>query len=606
MRILWTCVVVCLLWPVCITVAQDRPFNSSQPDYPKWSAFTNARVGDDEKVMVEYEGEWVELMCFHGQSTDAIVDFAKERVGEKWKERIIEDLVQLIRLMGEEIDEETNIVIRAEDGHDQMIDVTMTRGNRNRLISAQHALEDGPRRRRPVPRPVLRGRLGGDELTMELQTFQNQLEAQFAYYEANDVDLDALIADTLARNPEGMTRDELSLEITRLLGHFIDGHARASGLPDAEHFLPFIVEASGDRFVAFHADRESLVNDDFPFITKIDGEPIQQWLESFDPLICLGSDQYRRNAQVGWLRDIGFARKLMGAERTDEPLEVELVNDAGETTSVTLDVADRFPRRGAWPRTIDSSILDDHNIGYLRLNAMDDESKPLVEKWMPEFRETDGLIIDVRGNGGGSREALVELAPYLMTADDQPRIGNVCKYRLYDEFGEHHLSSARFVYRRDSSRFGDDERAAIDWFMGDFQPQWEPPADKFSEWHYLVFSKTEDDPRYDYTKPVIILMDERCFSATDIFLGSFKGWPNVTLVGQASGGGSARSQSFELPLSDLRVRCASMASFQPNGKLYDTNGVEPDVNLEREPDYYLNSGRDSFLEKAIEIIQSNQ
>ena len=30
--------------------------------------------------------------------------------------------------------------------------------------------------------------------------------------------------------------------------------------------------------------------------------------------------------------------------------------------------------------------------------------------------------------------------------------------------------------------------------------------------------------RYDYTEPVVILMDERCFSATDIFLGSFKGW----------------------------------------------------------------------------------
>jgi len=98
------------------------------------------------------------------------------------------------------------------------------------------------------------------------------------------------------------------------------------------------------------------------------------------------------------------------------------------------------------------------------------------------------------------------------------------------------------------------------------------------------------------------LLDEGCFSATDIFLGAFKEWPNVTLVGQPSGGGSAHSQQFSLPRSGFSVRCASMASFQPNGKLYDGNGVEPDVLVERPPEYYLVGGKDVILEKALKLV----
>jgi C-terminal processing protease CtpA/Prc len=108
--------------------------------------------------------------------------------------------------------------------------------------------------------------------------------------------------------------------------------------------------------------------------------------------------------------------------------------------------------------------------------------------------------------------------------------------------------------------------------------------------------------RFDYRKPVAILLDEGCFSATDIFVGAFKGWPGVTLIGQPSGGGSARAQSFSLPNSRLSIRCASMASFQPDGKLYDTNGVAPEIVVPRPPEYYLNGGEDVILEKALSVL----
>jgi C-terminal processing protease CtpA/Prc len=122
----------------------------------------------------------------------------------------------------------------------------------------------------------------------------------------------------------------------------------------------------------------------------------------------------------------------------------------------------------------------------------------------------------------------------------------------------------------------------------------------------MVFSKRDDDSRFDYQQPVVILMDEGCFSATDIFLGAFKNWPNVTLMGQPSGGGSARTQTFRLPNSGISVRCASMASFQPDGKLYDTNGIQPDVLVSRSPEYFLAQGEDVILKKAISFLKERK
>jgi C-terminal processing protease CtpA/Prc len=234
----------------------------------------------------------------------------------------------------------------------------------------------------------------------------------------------------------------------------------------------------------------------------------------------------------------------------------------------------------------------------MRLERMDSNASALIREWMPRFRDTKALIVDMRGNGGGVRTPILELAGYLMNKADAPRIGNVAKYRLADHFPQDHLSAARYVYRATSKQFDDRQRAAVREFARSFTPQWEPPANEFSDWHYLVLSKREDDSRFDYQGRVAILMDEGCFSATDIFLGAFKSWPNVILIGQPSGGGSARSASFRLPKSGIRIRCASMASYQADGQLYDTNGITPDVTVVRPPEYYCLGDADAILQRA--------
>ena len=93
--------------------------------------------------------------------------------------------------------------------------------------------------------------------------------------------------------------------------------------------------------------------------------------------------------------------------------------------------------------------------------------------------------------------------------------------------------------------------------------------------------------------------DSGCFSATDIFLGALEILPRVTLVGTASSGGSARSQSFRLPKTGIEVRCASMASFRPDGRLYDGRGIEVDIEIPASPIDFLINRNDAQLKAAL-------
>ena len=47
-----------------------------------------------------------------------------------------------------------------------------------------------------------------------------------------------------------------------------------------------------------------------------------------------------------------------------------------------------------------------------------------------------------------------------------------------------------------------------------------------------------------------------------------------------------------------------MASFRPDGRLYDGRGVEVDVEVELEPEYFIAGGDDAVLNAALEHLRS--
>jgi C-terminal processing protease CtpA/Prc len=94
------------------------------------------------------------------------------------------------------------------------------------------------------------------------------------------------------------------------------------------------------------------------------------------------------------------------------------------------------------------------------------------------------------------------------------------------------------------------------------------------------------------------------FSATDGFLNAFTELPQVTIVGEPSGGGSGATREFQLPKTRVSVALSSMASFRPNGKLFDGNGIEVDIAVKPSIEDYTD-GTDTVLNTGIEVINKS-
>jgi len=443
------------------------------------------------------------------------------------------------------------------------------------------------------------------------------LEERFAYLHWLGVDYAKALESTRAGLADGIETGDLALQLQKLLALFGDGHTQVPSLSDyfPAVYLPIALGDAREGMVAYQADGSGLLDDDYPILKFIDGATVEELIRATSVLVQRGSPQLVRRRSLGLTRHAPFWRRELGLPDHEKAvltlssldgakeriIEVDLVGDEAPVAWHWLDDS-RFPHA-------EYRILDG-DVGYLRIRRMAADSGfvALLHEAMGRFQTTSGLIIDVRGNGGGDRAALVHLFPYLMPPGSNPRISNVAKYRLTleDTIGdpEGYLDN-RFLFPATSSRYGAAERGAIEELAETFRPAWVPPQDSFSDWHYLILTAKDTTPYYHYDRSVVVLQDEACFSATDIFLSGFKGWPGVTLMGMASSGGSGRTRSFVLSNSRIPLRISSMASYLVDGRLMDGAGVTPDIELK--PSFRDLAGEtDTVLQAALSLIGSGR
>ncbi len=445
--------------------------------------------------------------------------------------------------------------------------------------------------------------LSPTEVAEDIAFVRSALETRFAYFFRDTPDYQTRLQEITERARNGMTTTELGLELTQLLALFRDSHAVVRGYDFPEGTLPCLLEPLGDRFIAFKADRSGFVGDGHPFVVAIDGRAMAEWQVAARQFIARGSPAYIAVQTSGILRHINLMRRVLGVP-APPTVTLQLGSEDGRSiATVTLPLAKQAAAAGAWPETT-SRMLDDA-ILYLRLPSMNADAAAALKSWIPRFGEAAGVIVDVRGNVGGSRQALAALLPHLLPPDEPARVVNVSRYRLASAFAEDHLA-ARSLYRADWPGWSADERAAIERLRASFQAEWSPPDSAFSDWHYMVLSRPTDSGFISFRGPVMVLMDRRNFSATDVFLSALKGSPNVILVGMPTSGGSSFTRAIETPNAKLDLHLGSMVSFQRDGRLYDGAGVDPDVRIESLPEFVLRGGRDIVLEHAVQLIHERQ
>lgn len=196
------------------------------------------------------------------------------------------------------------------------------------------------------------------------------------------------------------------------------------------------------------------------------------------------------------------------------------------------------------------------NVGYLRYPSFTISlGEGNLDAILSYMAMCNGLIIDLRDNGGGDLTNAEDLVSRFMT-----------------------------------------ERTLAGYFIN----KTGPGHNDFSEPEPYYYSPPEA-PHILWTKPVVVLTNRSTFSAANNFVSIIEFLPNVTIVGARTGGGSGIPITLEIPNGWL-IRMSSVSVLDAKGCTTES-GIAPSEGCEVDLDPVLAlQGIDTMLEKAISVI----
>ena len=101
--------------------------------------------------------------------------------------------------------------------------------------------------------------------------------------------------------------------------------------------------------------------------------------------------------------------------------------------------------------------------------------------------------------------------------------------------------------------------------------------------------------------PTVVLIDSGSASASEIVAGALKDYQAATLIGEKSFGKGSVQEMIDLPKGDmLKVTVANW--YTPKGKNISKEGIEPDKKVELSSDD-INNNRDPQLDAAVDYLQ---
>ena len=471
------------------------------------------------------------------------------------------------------------------------------------------------------------------QIEKDLAILDEILQKKSSYQGLNGFDYRKDFDDYLEQiDNKKISQSDFGLFLSKTIGKIGDRHSyiKDYNLPETLYF-PLSFAPYNEKVLVLDYDKANrkygLYNSQFPYLKSINNIPIEKILQKIRPQDQLAPKKsYLINA-VRDLRDIETVFSILKMELPN-PLPITLENENGIEKELEITLVSDDDKGYLWDEKFhkkdfyfyyddeklnDKKILEQffyikNNIGYVQIYSMlDKEESPvffeLLNDFMMNAKETDALIIDVRDNGGGSRDLINELAGYFVNPNSV-YVVNATKQRgvlPLDEDLKQRLHN-RYLFSRDELDIK--EQKAVDKFMSSFEPMYKLDNNKFSEYHYYIFNgqKLSKD-KYHYNKPIYILTNEKSFSATSVLISTLKELPNIKIVGVNTDGSSGNSERFELPNSELRGKISTMVSFQKNGKILDGIGTKPDIIIERNLNQIFMQ-EDYQLNRLLEIIKS--
>jgi len=374
----------------------------------------------------------------------------------------------------------------------------------------------------------------------------------YNYLDYKGIDWDKAVDEAAVKSRQAETEDEYFQVVTGLVNTLGDGHLRVrraatenSGKTEIDLGIRW-VKLEERWFVKDITEGSPAARAGF----QIGMELVDADGRSPADLIATAPD-WRFNTKLGTIRgDRGgerarLAYMLRRPERTIANFTLNYPAHGSRVVEVRYEKWD-------WPRTpyFDYRRLPG-DIGYIRIGRFASDVYTLItsfDKALEELWKTQGLIIDVRSNPGGIGFITDTI------------IDRFCRERIY--YGRLRGSGKRY-------------------------------------------SKLYVMPRRPlYRQPVVVLIDEFDFSASELFAFAAAAVPGVTLVGRPTGGvvSAPSQQKIYLPAGlSLEFTFGTLADEKGNF-IVEWTGVQPDVIVPQTIED-LQTGRDGDLEVAVQVLK---
>ncbi len=199
------------------------------------------------------------------------------------------------------------------------------------------------------------------------------------------------------------------------------------------------------------------------------------------------------------------------------------------------------------------------SLGYMRIRTWNSnfendvtELHQIFDTYQSYYSSYKGLIVDVRENSGGND---------LLAKSVAGRFTNTTKIYAY------------YKYRNG------------------------PDHDDFTPLQPASFSPTGT---WQFTKPIALLIGQRCMSSNEAFILMMSALDHVTTIGDTTRGSSGNPQEYALE-DGTRYTISSWVAHRADKTPFEDIGLFPDISIPASESIVNN--RDKVLERAIEILE---
>ena len=302
-------------------------------------------------------------------------------------------------------------------------------------------------------------------------------------------------------------------------------------------------------------------------IISVDGAPTAEYVESLPIFGSVGTQETARLSRLG--------NALRYPVDSTTTIEYRLPGESdvrSATLTPVVDVASAPPSTSE-AQEISFSALDG-GVGYIRWSAFSNlrYKVSVFERALESFNTAPGIILDLRGNGGGNIGLYFTLASYFFTAEEPATLGWLDEYRYDDAVGD-----------------------LVKQFRQD-----------------LALSSPR--PEIAYTGPVVALVDEHSASAGEYFPQFLQAMGRAVIVGEhTTEGAGGPIQRAAMPGGITFQYTAGRTYFAGTDELnLEAKGITLDVEVpateenERAKldgiDVVLNAGLETVAEEGIRLF----